>query len=107
MRRIFKIVIIPLLILTFIFMPEISLCQSHHVYLNGKVINFSDTTIKIDTAKEVFYIVKTTKVLKHTKVGSSIYEKKAQLKELKIGDSVTLKISGNIVDEVIIEEYKR
>lgn len=88
-------------------MSEISLCQSHHVYLNGKVINFSDTTIKIDTAKEVFYIVKTTKVLKHIKVGSSIYEEKASLKELKTGYSVTLKIKNNIVDEIIIEEYKR
>ncbi|MCS7232376.1 MAG: hypothetical protein RMJ67_09625 [Elusimicrobiota bacterium] len=107
MGKIFMLLLIPVLIFTFILMPEISLSQSNHIYLNGKVISLSNNTIKIDSAKEPFYIVKDVKVLKHVKKGSSIYEEKALLKELQPGNSVTLKVTGNIVNEIIIEEYKK
>lgn len=81
--------------------------QTNHVYVNGKVISFSSNTIKIDTVRDVLYFSNNIKITKHIKKKHSIYEEPATLKELKIGDSVTLKVAGNIVYELIIEVYKR
>lgn len=47
------------------------------------------------------------RVAKHIKKKHSIYEESATLKELKVGQSVTLKVIGKTVYEIIIEEYKK
>ncbi len=94
-------------LLIFSSLCEDSFAQTNHVYVNGKVINFSSNSIKIDTVKEILYFSHNIKITKHIKKKHSIYEEPASLKELKINDSVTLKVSGNIVYELIIEVYKR
>jgi len=87
--------------------PSFSNSQTNHVYINGKVLSFSNDIIQIDTSKQPFYISNTARVVKHVKKGPSIYEEQSSLRELKQGISVTLKVTGNIVSEVIIEEYKK
>lgn len=98
-----------LIIFSFLFLNlcEFALAQTNHFYINGKVINFTPNTVKIDTAKEVLYFSNNMRIVKHIKKGKSIYEEPATLKELRINDSVTVKVIGNIVHELIIEVYKR
>lgn len=80
---------------------------TEHVYLNGKVINYSSNTIKIDSSKEFYFISDKVRVVKHIKKKNSIYEEPANLRELKVGQSVTLKVIGKTILEIIIEEYKK
>lgn len=108
MRKIHKFILKSLVfILLFSLFPSFSNSQTNHVYINGKVVSFSNEIIQIDTSKQPLYISNTARVVKHVKKGPSIYEEKASLKDLKTGKSVTLKVTGNIVSEVIIEEYKK
>lgn len=80
---------------------------TEHVYLNGKVINYSSSTIKIDSTKDFYFISDKVRVVKHIKKINSIYEEPTTLNELKVGKSVTLKVIGKTVHEIIIEEYKK
>jgi len=88
-------------------LPFHSFSQTQHVYINGKVIAFSNNVIKIDSVKEPLYISGTARIVKHVKKQDSFYEERASLREINTGKSVTLKVTGNIVSEVIIEEYKK
>ncbi|MDI1471140.1 hypothetical protein QI155_01145 [Thermodesulfovibrio sp. 1176] len=108
MRKIHKFILETLVfILLLSLFPSFSNSQTNHVYINGKVLSFSNDIIQIDTSKQPFYISNTARVVKHVKKSVSIYEEKASLRELKPGQSVTLKVIGNTVYEVIIEEYKK
>jgi len=103
MKKILQI----LFLLLLIYLSQSLYGYDDHVYINGKVINFSSNTITIDTSKYVYFISDKVKVVKHVKKKNSIYEEPASLKELKLSKSVTLKVTGNIVHEIIIEEYKK
>ena len=84
-----------------------SFSHTNHVYINGKVVNFTKDRIKIDTVKEEFIISKEVRIVKHVREENSIYEVPSFLGELRGNDSVTLKVIGNTVLELIIEVYKR
>lgn len=80
---------------------------TEHLYINGKVISLSSNTIKIDSSKDFYFISDKVRVVKHIKKKNSIYEEPATFRELKVGQSVTLKVIGKTIHEIIIEEYKK
>lgn len=95
---------ISIFVLVIVILQSLSIA-SDHVYINGRLTNFSSTTISIDNKTYMFsYKVK---FLKHIKKKQSIYEEPATLKEARIGDFVTIKVRDNLVEEVIIEVYRR
>lgn len=102
-----KQILIFLSISIFIFFAFSAYPFTEHVYLNGIVINYSSNAIKIDSSKEFYFISDKVRVVKHIKKKNSIYEEPANLRELKVGQSVTLKVIGKTVHEIIIEEYKK
>jgi len=79
-----------------------------HSYYNGKVIKFSKNSLTVDEDKYAYPISSNCRIVIHYQKKGAFYEKPASLRDLKVGDWVTIKIEKNtIITEIIIEEYRR
>ena len=76
-----------------------------HYYFNGKVNAISKEFINV--SGKVFYITRDCRVAIHKGVNGAFFENPASLRDIKIGDWVTVKVIGNLVTEILIERYKR
>lgn len=79
--------------------------DSGHVYINGIInsINASNITISHST----YRIDKKCKIIILYKENNSFHEKQGRFSNINIGDSVTAKMIGGILYEIIIEEWKK
>lgn len=54
-----------------------------------------------------YQIIEKCEYLKHTKRNNAYFEDKASPNDVGVGRSVILHINGNVVDKIIIEEWKQ
>jgi len=76
-----------------------------HYYFNGRVNAISKDYINV-SGKD-FYITQNCRVAIHKEVKGAFFENPASLRDIKIGDWVTVKVIGNLATEILIERYKR
>lgn len=69
-------------------------------------VSFFDGKKVIADGRE-YQIIEGCVYFKHTRRNNAFFEDKASSREVRSGDSVILHINGNIVDKVIIEEWKQ
>lgn len=74
-------------------------------YYNGKVTGISDTMLKVE--RNTYRIDGSCKVIIQYKEDGVFHEKPATLKELKVGDWVTVRTDGKSVTEILIEQYRQ
>lgn len=78
--------------------------STEHVYINGKIMKIS--TEHINISGKDYELAKGVRVVKHVKKGGAIYEEPARRQDLSIGKSVSAKVLGGVVYEIIVETYK-
>ena len=78
-----------------------------HYYFNGKVNAISKNYDYINVSGEDFYIAQDCRVAIHKEVNGAFFENPASLRDIKIGDWVTIKVIDNLVTEILIERYKK
>jgi hypothetical protein len=76
-----------------------------HVYINGKIDSIGSATITISGIH--YKIDKKCKVVIQYKEHSSFHEKNGTFWDVHTGDIVTAKMTGGILYEIIIEEWRR
>ncbi len=79
--------------------------DSGHVYINGLVGSVSSDAITISGMR--YKIDKKCKVVIQYKEHDSFHEKPASLWDVNTGDSVTVKMIGNILYEIMIERWRK
>ncbi len=78
---------------------------SVHYYLNGRVNAVSDNSITVDG--RVFKIVPRARVAIQTERNGAFFEDPARISNISRGDSVNVRVTGNTVDDIQIERWKR
>jgi hypothetical protein len=76
-----------------------------HVYINGIVNSISSNTITISHTN--YKIDQKCKIVKILKKNNSFHEAPAQMSDVSTGKSITAKVIGGIIYEIIVEEWKR
>jgi hypothetical protein len=79
--------------------------DSGHVYINGKIDSIGSDTITISGIH--YTIDKKCRVVIQYKEHGSFHEKPASLWDVNTGDSVTVKMIGNILYEIMIERWRK
>ncbi|HBA71394.1 MAG: hypothetical protein A2X82_14280 [Geobacteraceae bacterium GWC2_55_20] len=74
-------------------------------YFTGRVSFFDG--IKVVADGKEYRVIDKCIYRKHTKQNNAYFEDKAGPNEVRGGDSVVLHVNGNVVDKIIIEEWKR
>lgn len=74
-------------------------------YYNGRVYAHDTQTILVDS-KEYVLAVKCV-YQKQIKRNRAFFEDTATARDLRTGDHVSMRINGNVVDQITIEEWKR
>jgi hypothetical protein len=106
----YRIIIVSALLILGIFMlPLISLSDKGHQYINGRLEYIKGNVIglKVIDEKKEFPIAPKVRYLKHVEENKAIYEKPASQNDIKEGMSVTIKVVEGMVEEIILEEYRR
>jgi len=83
----------------------VSAADSSVYYFTGRVSFFDGLKVVAD-GKE-YRVIDKCIYRKHTKRNNAYFEDKAGPNEVRGGDSVVLHVNGNVVDKIIIEEWKR
>jgi len=83
----------------------VSAADSSVYYFTGRVSFFDGMKVVAD-GKE-YRVIDKCIYRKHTKRNNAYFEDKASPNEVRGGDSVVLHVNGNVVDKIIIEEWKR
>lgn len=78
---------------------------THHTYLNGTVMGISGDAIKI--GDKVFAIAPRARIVVQDKRNGAYFEERASRSYISVGNSVTVRAMGNLVNEIIIERWKR
>lgn len=78
---------------------------AEHSYYNGKVTKISDTILTVDS--NTYRIANNCRVAIHFENKGAFYEKPATLKDLKVGDWVTIRTDDKTVTEILIEQYRK
>ncbi|BBA70535.1 pilus assembly protein PilL [Geobacter sulfurreducens] len=78
---------------------------THHTYVNGTVLGISGDMIKIDD--KIFTIAPKAKIVVQDKRNGAYFEERASRSYISVGNSVTVRAMGNLVNEIIIERWKR
>jgi len=94
-------ILIAIILLFFTVMP----IYAGHAYYNGKVTGISENLLTVDGNS--YWIASNCKVAIHYEVKGAFFEKPANLKDVKIGDWVTVRIDGKTILEILIERYKK
>ena len=103
MGVIMRIVIVTMLILAG--MISHSLATTFHYFYNGRVKSISDDTMAI--GDKSFRVAEKVKVLQHEERNGAFYENPSNLRTVNVGMSVTVKVEGSVITEIIIERWKR
>jgi hypothetical protein len=101
MKRIASVVIVFL----FIFSGIALAYDSGHIYRNGQVNSISSDIINV--SGERYKIGKICKIVIQYKQNNAFHERHANFGDVHTGDIVTIKETGKIVTEIIIEEWRR
>ncbi|MEW6214406.1 MAG: hypothetical protein AB1478_04260 [Nitrospirota bacterium] len=76
-----------------------------NIYYNGKVTKISDNVLIVDS--NTYRIADNCRVAIHFEEKRAFHEKPATLKDLKVGDWVTIRTDDKTVTEVLIEQYRK
>jgi hypothetical protein len=87
------------------FLLSTALADTFHYYFNGKVAGISETSIQI--GKRVYAIAPGSRVVVQDKRNGAIYEEPARVYSINPGDSVTVRVEGSTVNEILIERWRR
>lgn len=79
--------------------------ESHHYYFNGRVQAVSDNEIIVSGRK--FTIAAKSKVAMQESRKGAIFERPGRIYQISIGDSVTVRVEGCTVNEILVERWKR
>ena len=101
--RLTKITLLLFILLTFV-VPSWSM-DSAVYYFTGRVYSFDEKNITV--GDKTFLLAKICSYLRHYRKNNAYFEDRASARDLRNGDSVTLHINGNVVDKIIVEEWKR
>lgn len=88
-----------------LYVPLVCVAATSVSYFTGRVSFFDGKKVVAD-GKE-YLVIEKCAYLKHTKRNNAYFEDMASSNEVRGGDSVVLHINGNVVDKIIIEEWKR
>lgn len=88
----------------FIFVPIVAGAVTSVSHFTGAVSFFDRSKIVVDNIE--FRVIEKCVYLKHTKKNNAYFEDKATPNDVRNGRSVILHINGNVVDKIIIEEWK-
>ena len=100
-----KQILSAMLLCLFLFSGLAGAYDSGHVYINGIVNSVSSDTIAISDL--TYKIDQKCKVVIHYKERGSFHEKPGKLRDINTGETVTAKMQGGILYEIIIEEWRR
>jgi hypothetical protein len=100
-----KRIVSAMLLCLFLFSGLAAAYDSGHVYINGIVNSVSSDTIAISYL--TYKIDQKCKVVIQYKEGGSFHEKPGRLRDINTGETVTAKMIGGILYEIIIEEWRR
>lgn len=104
MTRINKIVA-AVTVIGMLVVPFVCIAVTSVSFFTGRVSLFDGKKVVADGME--YQIIDKCAYLKHTKRGNAYFEDKSSPNEVRDGDSVILHINGNVVDKIIIEEWKR
>ncbi|MSM40819.1 MAG: hypothetical protein GJT30_14485 [Geobacter sp.] len=79
--------------------------RSKHYFFNGLVRSISDSSINVDGRE--FPLAYKIQVLSQTQNKGAFTEHKAQLSDVYRGLSVTVRVEGASVNQIVIEEWKK
>lgn len=79
--------------------------SSSHYYVTGKVTSISHSEITVAGVR--CNLARKVRVIVREKTGDSIYERTATLSAVSSGHDATVRVNGNVVDEIIIERWTR
>lgn len=74
-------------------------------YYNGRVNSIDSVSIQVDS-KDYLLAMKCV-FIKQIKRNKAYFEDRVLARDLRTGDNVSMRINGNVVDQIIIEEWKR
>lgn len=79
--------------------------SSSHFYVTGKVTNISQSEITVAGVR--CHLARKVRVIVREKSGDSINERTATLSAVSSGYDATVRVDGNVIDEIIIERWTR
>jgi hypothetical protein len=79
--------------------------NTHHFYKKGKVFSISNS--KISVSGEEHQLGPNANVIIQKRNHGAYYQSSTKLTDVRVGDTVHIKLFGNIVDEIVIEGWKR
>jgi hypothetical protein len=79
--------------------------SSSHIFINGRITFLSSSDIVV--AGVPCHLAKKVRVIVRDKKNDSFYEYPVTLSSLSTGSAVTVRVDGNVVDEIIIERWSR
>lgn len=78
---------------------------AENIYYNGKVTKVSDTLLTVDNS--TYRIAPNCRIAIQYEEKRVFHEKPATLKDLKVGEWVTVRTDGKSVTEILIESYRK
>jgi hypothetical protein len=100
-----KRIVLAIMLSFFLFSGMAVAYNTGHVYRNGVVNSISSDTITVSRLN--YKIDSKCRVVIQYKEGGMFHERRARLSDIETGDTVTIKMIGNILYEIIIEGWRR
>ncbi|MEW6002481.1 MAG: hypothetical protein AB1638_07540 [Nitrospirota bacterium] len=76
-----------------------------HAFYNGKVTKISENFLTVDG--NVYWIASNCRVVFHDQIKGAFFEKPATLRDVKVGNWVTVAVEGKTIQRIMIERYRK
>jgi len=104
-NRIFSFFLVFGLFVSSLSVATVAAAPSSHIYVNGRISHISNSSITV--AGVQCHLAKKVRVLVRDKRNNSFYEYPSTTSSVSTGSVATVRIDGNVVDEIIIERWTR
>ncbi len=94
-----------LLVVMMVFGGSAVAADSAMYHFSGRVVAFEDQKITVDQRQ--FYVAPRCSFERHSKRNGAFFVDKASARNVYVGNNVTVRVNGTIVDQIMIEEWKR
>lgn len=78
--------------------------DTHHLYVSGTVSSRTDDTLTV--GKQTFFRDDLTEIVILFKENDAIHEREGNVSDFWPGTPVTVKVTGNRIEEIIVERWK-
>jgi hypothetical protein len=100
MRDVSIKILLTLLVLLLLILPQHTVCADNHKYHTG-IVSYR-TYNQVCAAGRTFALSPTVKVIIRYKERGAYYERKGNLSDVNVGNTVYLKATGNSVSEIVV-----